>query len=77
MDESPKTMSAGDVVTVLGAHLTVAPACEQNDNGTWACVAHSETFRNNFDKDSHLSARDDGRDCLFVWLCRTHGPEQP
>ena len=43
----------------------VQPSCSKND-GQWHCVTHSEAFRNQFEKDTHIH---DGREHVMAWWC--------
>jgi hypothetical protein len=52
--------------------LTVGPWCEL-ERGHWACLSHRRNFRTRGSLDRHTRLGEH----RLVWLCRTHGPEQP
>ncbi len=52
--------------------FTVEPSC-QGKAGSWYCVTHGRTFRNQMEKDGHIR---DG-DHQLAWICPEHGIEVP
>ena len=55
-----------------GHHHTAVQSCGES-RGQWHCTTHGLTFRNNFEKDSHI-----GRGAhVLAWVCIEHGLEVP
>ena len=53
--------------------VTIGAACADKNHGLWHCITHSESFENQLQKDIHI-----GRGThRLVWICYTHGAEQP
>ena len=67
----------GEVYHFSHAHskgtLEVLPPCQDQRGGHWHCLTHKKGFVNNFAKDDHIH---EGTHKL-VWICHTHGPEEP
>ncbi len=63
----------GQTFTELKRLWVVKPKCTTN-NGHWYCITHHEMFRNQMEKDGHISR---GKH-VMVWWCREHDePEVP
>ncbi len=67
----------GDWVTApgTGQELRVRKPCADKHGGYWYCSTHQEGFENQFQKDIHINAP--GKVHRLLWLCKSHGPEQP
>jgi len=71
----PTTQGRTYNIKGINDHFTqyiVAAACKEN-RGIWFCITDSQSFLNQFEKNSHISQ---GTHEL-AWLCFTHGPEVP
>ncbi len=66
-------VKSGESIRIDHADFVVLPPCADN-GGHWYCLTHKETFNNTLMKDFHTHAESP---CHFVWICHTHGPEQP
>lgn len=82
-DLEPERAKLGETFTTRhsftghAVEMTVVPSCG-GKAGVWYCIPHDETFRNNFEKDFHLSQRRRKKDvCRLAWVCPLHGPEVP
>lgn len=51
---------------------TVRPSCG-GQRGAWFCITHGISFRNQFEKDTHISKGDH----VLCWICLEHGAEVP
>jgi hypothetical protein len=58
--------------TAEGYEFTVKESCGVS-TGQWFCVTHMEAFRNNIEKDFHISKGEH----RLAWMCFEHGPEVP
>jgi len=69
----------GDRFTDQGKRYTVKAPCDSKDQGRWFCITHKQAFRNNFEKDGHISEHGPYGKVRhkLVWVCLIHGPEQP
>jgi hypothetical protein len=70
------TVKVGDAIldpNDTSRTVKVKAACEDKHHGHWFCLTHAEGFANQLEKDSHIHS---GIHKL-VWICHTHGAEQP
>jgi hypothetical protein len=62
----------GTEFEIGGMKFTVGAKCEENQ-GQWVCTTHSEVFRNQLGKDSHIGTGSH----VLAWACLSHGAEVP
>jgi hypothetical protein len=76
--ERISTAKKGKRFSLKGRRVTVKAPCDNKHDGQWYCITHRQGFRNQMEKDSHISELVNGyvRHEL-VWICMLHGPEQP
>lgn len=70
----PTKAKQGKQFRVNGELFVVGPPCENKTNGNWYCCTHRQAYRNQWEKDGHIS--ESGKHEL-AWLCVEHGLEVP
>lgn len=72
MAEDIRRIEEGASYAFDGLDFTALPSCGES-RGQWHCTTHGETFRNNFEKDSHIRKGEH----VLAWVCLEHGLEVP
>lgn len=75
-----RAVTKHEEITVGGTMYVVGEACPERV-GQWYCAEHNAgPFRHNMAKDTHIAsvvADKELGQCVMVWWCIVHGPEEP